>query len=118
MIIPRSKKRYKVKTPGGKNVMHFKKKRPSYARCKKCGAKLNRPKLAIDYISERPGQVKRHNASTKKALEILGWKAKTDFEDGIDKTIKWYKKNVDWWKKLLWMRRVPIRTKNGLIEYH
>ena len=47
MIIPRSTKRYKVKTPGGKTVIHLKKRKPSYAICKKCGAKLNRPKLNV-----------------------------------------------------------------------
>ena len=59
MIIPRSKKRYKVKTPGGKNIMHFKKKRPSCATCKKCGAKLNRPKLSVKELKRLPKTKKR-----------------------------------------------------------
>ena len=41
----RSKKRVKVKTPGGKAALHFKKKRPAPARCARCGRKLNRAKL-------------------------------------------------------------------------
>lgn len=38
-------KRYNVVTPGGRTVMHFKKARPSYHTCGRCGAKLNRPRL-------------------------------------------------------------------------
>jgi len=59
MIVTRSKKRYKVKTPGGKNVTHFRKKKPSYDRCKKCGAKLNRPKLSVKELKRLPKTKKR-----------------------------------------------------------
>ena len=59
MIFPRSKKRYKVKTPGGESVIHLKKKKPSYAKCKKCGAKLNRPKLTVEELKRLPKTKKR-----------------------------------------------------------
>ena len=59
MIIPRSTKKYKVKTPGGKNVTHFKKKRPSHDKCGKCGAKLNRPKLNVKQLKRLPKTKKR-----------------------------------------------------------
>ncbi len=59
MTISRSKKRHKVKTPGGRNVTHYKKKRPSYARCKNCGAKLNRPKLSVKQLKKLPKTKKR-----------------------------------------------------------
>ena len=59
MIISRSKKRYNIKTPGGKNVRHFKKKRPSFATCKKCGAKLNRAKLNFRQLKRLPKTKKR-----------------------------------------------------------
>ncbi len=80
--------------------------------------KLNKPKSLITHIGDRPGQVTRHVSSTNKALRVLGWKAATGFDLGITKTIRWYQQNPDWWQKLLWMRHVPIKTKNGEIEYH
>lgn len=80
--------------------------------------KLNKPRSLVTYMGDRPGQVKRHVSSTEKALKILEWKAETDFEHGLDKTIQWYKANLDWWKKLLWMRHVPVKTREGKIEYH
>ena len=80
--------------------------------------KLNKPKSLITHIGDRPGQVTRHVSSTNKALRVLGWKEATGFDLGITKTIRWYQQNPDWWQKLLWMRHVPIKTKNGEIEYH
>jgi ribosomal protein L34E len=47
MINTRSKKRYNVKTPGGRNVIHIKKKKHATALCVSCGAKLNRIKLTL-----------------------------------------------------------------------
>jgi large subunit ribosomal protein L34e len=52
MIIPRSTKKYMVKTPGGRTVVHLKTKRPGYAKCKNCGAKLNRFKLTVKAIKK------------------------------------------------------------------
>lgn len=59
MIVPRSTKRFKVKTPGGKTVIHFKRRRPSYGTCKNCGKKLNRAKLDISEIRKLSKTEKR-----------------------------------------------------------
>ena len=59
MIIPRSTRRYKVKTPGGRTVTHFKSNKASYAVCKSCGAKLNRPKLMVRDIKKLSKTKKR-----------------------------------------------------------
>ncbi len=79
---------------------------------------MGKPKALITQVGDRPGQVKRHISSTKKAAHVLGWKAEIDFADGLARTIKWYQQNPDWWHKLLWMRHVPIKTRDGKIEYH
>jgi large subunit ribosomal protein L34e len=44
MINTRSKRKYNVKTPGGRNVVHIKMKKQAAARCINCRAKLNRIK--------------------------------------------------------------------------
>lgn len=42
------------------------------------------------------------NVGISKHLErTLEWKAKTSLEEGIDKTVKWYKKNESWWGKFI-----------------
>ncbi len=77
--------------------------------------KLGKPKSLITYMSDRLGQVDRHVSSTDKALKLLGWKAETEFETGLDKTIEWYKNNCEWWKKILWLRNVQAMNKDGKV---
>jgi dTDP-glucose 4,6-dehydratase len=79
---------------------------------------LNKPKSLITSIGDRPGQVARHIAGTARARETLGWKPAVNFEEGMAKTIDWYRQNREWWAKQLWMRHVPIKTRDGKIEYH
>jgi dTDP-glucose 4,6-dehydratase len=31
----------------------------------------------------------------------LGWKPKYKFDEGIEKTIKWYVENEPWWRKVM-----------------
>ena len=75
-------------------------------------------KSEIMLVGDRPGQVFRHTSSTAKAKQLLGWEATTAFKDGLDRTIDWYSQNTKWWDKTLWLRKVPIRTATGKVEYH
>ena len=72
----------------------------------------------ITRIGDRPGQVSRHTAGIDKVNEFFGWQPKTNFDSGLEKTIEWYRNNRKWWEKKLWMRHIPIITKNGKIEMH
>lgn len=72
----------------------------------------------IVFVGDRPGQVVRHTSSTQKAKDLLGWEATTSFDEGLVKTIEWYKDNPKWWEKSLWLRKVPIRTASGKVEFH
>ncbi|PIQ77087.1 epimerase [Candidatus Peregrinibacteria bacterium CG11_big_fil_rev_8_21_14_0_20_46_8] len=76
---------------------------------------LEKPKSLIMQTPARPGEVKQHISSTEKAAKVLEWTATTKFEDGIVKTINWYKNNADWWKKLEWMKEVPITLEDGSV---
>lgn len=58
---------------------------------------LNKSPSLIKHVGDRPGQVKKHIACTKKAEKLLKWKAKTSFEIGLKKTIDWYLQNKRWW---------------------
>lgn len=72
----------------------------------------------IQYVGDRLGQVKLHISSVKKAEELLEWRAKVSLEEGLNKTIDWYKKNRRLWEKQMWMRSIPVRTRSGKVEYH
>lgn len=72
----------------------------------------------ITFVGDRPGQVFRHTGDIKKINNTFGWQPRVKWEDGLDRTIKWYKDNPKWWEKQLWMRAVPIITKSGKKELH
>ena len=62
---------------------------------------LDRPPSLKLHTEERPGQVHRHIGSTEKAERLLGWRARTTFERGLERTIAWYVENRDWWESIL-----------------
>jgi len=55
----------------------------------------------IEYISDRPGHDFRYAIDSSLAMKELGWQPKTNFEDGLNKTMQWYKDNEAWWRPLL-----------------
>ncbi len=77
-----------------------------------------RQESLITFIGDRPGQVQHHISSTEKAAEVLGIQPGRPFEEGLIKTIKWYKNNEEWWRKIEWMKHIRIMTKSGEIELH
>lgn len=70
------------------------------------------------HVGDRPGQVVRHTANASKIQRVLGWRPRIAWEDGLERTIRWYWDNEDWWKKQLWMREIPIITAAGKREMH
>ena len=61
---------------------------------------LGKDKSLIEFVKDRPGHDKRYSINSDK-IRKLGWKDEVSFEDGLKKTIDWYKENVEWWKKIL-----------------
>ena len=72
----------------------------------------------LTFIGDRPGQVMRHTGDTAKIKNTFGWQPKVSWYEGLQKTIDWYKENRKFWEKQLWMRSVPIITKDGKRELH
>jgi dTDP-glucose 4,6-dehydratase len=59
---------------------------------------LGKPASLKEFVAERPGQVRRHVGSTEKAERLLGWRARTSLEDGLGRTVQWYRENEAWWR--------------------
>ncbi|HET8653412.1 MAG TPA: dTDP-glucose 4,6-dehydratase [Gaiellaceae bacterium] len=70
-----------------------------------------RPTSLREHVEERPGQVARHVGSTDKAERLLGWRARTSLEDGLARTVAWYRRNDGWVRSCLGesARAVPAR---------
>jgi dTDP-glucose 4,6-dehydratase len=62
---------------------------------------LGKPSSLKHHITDRPGQVDRHIGSTGKALELLGWRSSIPFSDGLERTVRWYRDNPDWWQSVM-----------------
>ena len=62
---------------------------------------LGKPAELKAHVPERLGQVDRHIGSTEKAERLLGWRAQTSFEDGLERTVAWYRDNEAWWRAIL-----------------
>ena len=56
----RSLKRRQMKVPGGRTVTHFRRKKPSIAKCAKCGKDLKGvPRLRVNALKKLPKTKKR-----------------------------------------------------------
>ena len=64
------------------------------------------PTVGVVHVDERPGQVDRHIGSTEKLAALTGWRAATSFEEGLERTIAWYRDNEAWWRGILGRARV------------
>ncbi|WP_431133065.1 dTDP-glucose 4,6-dehydratase [Psychroserpens mesophilus] len=68
--------------------------------CQQMDAKLNRVEGAseklITYVKDRPGHDLRYAIDASKIKNELGWKPSVTFEEGLEKTIKWYLCNENW----------------------
>jgi dTDP-glucose 4,6-dehydratase len=50
----------------------------------------------IELVTDRPGHDRRYSLSSAK-LEALGWEAQVHFEEGLARTVEWYRENAWWW---------------------
>ncbi len=54
----------------------------------------------IEYVKDRPGHDRRYAVDWTKMNEELGWSPSVTLEEGLQRTIDWYKNNEAWWKPL------------------
>ena len=57
---------------------------------------LGKPESLIQYVQDRPGHDRRYALDSSKIQRELGWSPLVNFEDGIRKTIQWYRSNSEW----------------------
>lgn len=57
---------------------------------------LGKPHSLIKYVTDRLGHDRRYAIDADKTENELGWKPQTTWEEGLQKTIRWYQENQDW----------------------
>ncbi|MBP1644442.1 MAG: dTDP-glucose 4,6-dehydratase [Bacteroidetes bacterium] len=60
------------------------------------GRKEGESEKLITYVKDRAGHDLRYAIDSTKLKTELGWEPSLQFEEGIEKTIKWYLENQDW----------------------
>jgi dTDP-glucose 4,6-dehydratase len=53
----------------------------------------------IEYVTDRPGHDRRYSLSSAK-LQALGWQAQVRFDEGLERTVAWYRDNAAWWEPI------------------
>ena len=54
----------------------------------------------ISFVTDRPGHDQRYAIDATRLETELGWRAKETFDTGMEKTVRWYLENEDWWGPL------------------
>lgn len=55
-----------------------------------------RAESLLSYVKDRPGHDRRYALHCQKIEEHIGWKPEISLEDGLRRTIDWYKSNSSW----------------------
>ena len=61
---------------------------------------LGKPESLIKFVKDRLGHDRRYAIDSSKIQKELGWSPRTTFEDGIKKTIDWYRNNSTWIQRI------------------
>ncbi len=54
----------------------------------------------ITFVTDRAGHDYRYAIDSSKLKNELGWEPSLQFEEGIEKTVKWYLENTEWVEKI------------------
>jgi dTDP-glucose 4,6-dehydratase len=57
---------------------------------------VGQPLSLIHTVTDRPGHDRRYALSSEKLMRETGWSAVTPFEEGLQETINWYRRNPQW----------------------
>jgi dTDP-glucose 4,6-dehydratase len=68
----------------------------------------------ITFVADRPGHDQRYAIDPTKLEHETGWRPQVDFEQGIERTVRWYLDNRAWWQPL--RERVYAGERLGLVE--
>jgi len=62
-------------------------------------ALTGRDESLIEHVTDRPGHDRRYSLSSEK-VRALGWEPRVRFEEGLARTVDWYRENTAWWEPI------------------
>ncbi len=60
---------------------------------------INKPRSLIEFVADRPGHDYRYALDIAR-ITALGWEPQVTFAEGLERTVRWYQANTDWWRPL------------------
>lgn len=60
---------------------------------------LEKPDSLIEFVPDRPGHDRRYALNIDKITKELGWKPTVALQDGLAKTVEWYRNHPEWVRK-------------------
>lgn len=60
---------------------------------------LGKSEDVIKLVKDRPGHDRRYALDCQK-IRKLGWVPRVSFEEGLRRTVEWYRQHQDWWRKI------------------
>ena len=64
-----------------------------------CELTGNDPDDLIEYVTDRPGHDRRYSLGSEK-VRALGWEPQVHFDEGLERTVAWYRDNASWWEPI------------------
>ncbi|MGB3409043.1 MAG: dTDP-glucose 4,6-dehydratase [Jannaschia sp.] len=55
----------------------------------------------IEHVADRPGHDARYAIDPSRMRDELGWRPSVTLAEGLERTVRWYLDNEDWWRPLL-----------------
>jgi len=62
---------------------------------------LEKPETLISFVKDRLGHDRRYAIDSARIQNDLGWKPSVTFEEGLARTIQWYRDNRAWWERIV-----------------
>jgi dTDP-glucose 4,6-dehydratase len=59
---------------------------------------LDKSESLVEFVQDRPGHDFKYRLNSDKVKNDLGFEVRTEFHEGLKKTVQWYLENEWWWR--------------------
>ncbi len=63
-------------------------------------AAVGSPESLIRFVEDRPGHDRRYAMDPSRIETELGWRPEVAFEEGLERTVRWYREHEGWWRRV------------------
>jgi dTDP-glucose 4,6-dehydratase len=62
---------------------------------------MKAPPDRVRFVPDRPGHDRRYAIDARAAMKALGWRPAVRWEEGLSRTVDWYRSHRSWWEPLV-----------------